>query len=162
MAAGLKAARRRQIETVLRRGTIASQAQLVDALAARGVQVTQATLSRDLEELGAYKARAANGRSVYRLPDDPPVTEQMLPRMMSEFVHGVESSGNLVVVRTSPGSAAPVARAIDTAAVSGVIGTIAGDDTVLVICGEGVRGTTVASRLDPVGRATRATMKEKR
>lgn len=148
MAARLKAARRRQIETLLRRGEIASQAELARALKAKGLSVTQATLSRDLEELGAFKARGSGGRAIYTLPTEQPASADLLARMMEEFVNAVDASGNLVILRTPPGGAAPVARAIDASVVPGILGTIAGDDTVMIVCGEGVKGATVARRLE--------------
>lgn len=147
MAARLKAARRRQIETLLRRGDISSQAELARALASKGMRVTQATLSRDLEELGAFKTRSG-GRSVYTLPSEPPASDDLLERMIEEFVQEVNTSGNIVVLRTPPGGAAPVARALDASAIAGVLGSIAGDDTVMIVCKEGVKGTTVARRLE--------------
>lgn len=148
MAARLKGARRRQIEALLRRGDIASQAELARALAHRGVQVTQATLSRDLEELGAFKARTGSGRAVYQLPAEPPASEDLLTRMLEEFVVEMGSSGNMVVLRTPPGGAPPVARALDAAGLRDVLGTIAGDDTIMIVCREGVKGATVKRRLE--------------
>ncbi|MGZ4119063.1 MAG: arginine repressor [Actinomycetota bacterium] len=144
----MKAGRHRLIVRLLRRRTITSQAELAALLRAQGEPVTQATLSRDLEELGAFKARLPDGQVAYRLPDEPPQNGEHLRRMLVEFVSELDASGNLVVLRTPPGCAQPVARAIDTAEVKDVLATVAGDDTVLVVCREGVAGRTVARRLE--------------
>ena len=144
----MKANRHRQIQRLLRRRAITSQAELAALLRAQGEPVTQATLSRDLEELGAFKAREPDGRVAYRLPEEPPQNGEHLRRMLLEFVSDVEASGPLVVLRTPPGCAQPVARAIDTGGVKDVIATVAGDDTVLVVCREGVGGRSVARRLE--------------
>ncbi len=148
MAAWMKAARQRRIAALVRRRPITSQSELAELLRAQGETVTQATLSRDLEELGAFKARLPNGTVSYRLPDEPPPDGERLRRMIAEFVTGFDASGPLVVLRTPPGCAQPVARAIDTSNVKDIIATVAGDDTVLVVCREGVAGRTVARRLE--------------
>jgi transcriptional regulator of arginine metabolism len=142
-----KGRRKRLIATILRRRDVGSQADLAELLRAAGERVTQATLSRDLEELGAYKVRLPDGGAAYRVPEDPPSNGDWLQRMLSEFVLEIEHSGNLVVVKTPPGGASPVARALDSASVPGVIGTVAGDDTILVVAREGAGGAAVASRL---------------
>jgi transcriptional regulator of arginine metabolism len=142
----MKAQRQRRIVQLLRARRISSQEELADLLARNGERVTQATLSRDLEELGAIKVRE-NGRVVYRMPEEPPPGEEWLRRMLEEFALEVTFSGNLCVVRTPPGGANAVARALDSAGIKDVIGTVAGDDTILVVCREGVRGQTVARKL---------------
>lgn len=147
MSARDKAARQRRIVQILSRRDVASQHELAELLAARGDAVTQATLSRDLEELGAFKARAADGRFVYRLPEEPPSNGPRLQRMLREFATEIDSSGNLVVLKTPPGGAGPVARAIDQAGVEGVLGTVAGDDTIIIVCRQGVAAGTLVRRL---------------
>jgi transcriptional regulator of arginine metabolism len=142
----VKVQRQRRIVQLLRSRQISSQEELAELLGRNGERVTQATLSRDLEELGAVKVRE-NGHVVYRLPEEPAPGDEWLRRMLTEFALEVMSSGNLVVVRTPPGGANAVARALDNAALKDVIGTVAGDDTILVICREGVRGQTVARKL---------------
>ena len=142
----MKARRQRRIVQLLRRQPVSSQEELAKLLRRHGEQVTQATLSRDLEELGAIRMRE-NGRVVYRLPDEPPAGEDWLQHMLQEFMLEVESSGNLVVIKTPPGGANAVARALDNTGVKDVIGTVAGDDTIMVVCREGVKGQTVARRL---------------
>ena len=142
----MKIQRQRRIVQLLRKQQVSSQEDLAELLGRNGERVTQATLSRDLEELGAMKVRE-NGRVVYRLPEEPPSGDDWLRRMLTEFALEVVSSGNLVVVKTPPGGASAVARALDNAALKDVIGTVAGDDTILCICREGVRGQTVARKL---------------
>jgi transcriptional regulator of arginine metabolism len=144
----MKAERQRRIAQILRRRPITSQAELARLLTSRGERVTQATLSRDLEELGAFKSRGSDGRVAYRLPDEPAAPNgDRLRRMLIEFAEDIDASGNLALVKTPPGCAHAVARALDTSAVDGVLGTIAGDDTILVVCKEGVKGENVARRL---------------
>ncbi|MFA5889413.1 MAG: arginine repressor [Actinomycetota bacterium] len=155
MAANVKARRRRRIVQILQRHAVESQADLVALLRDQGEQVTQATLSRDLDDLGAFKARGPDGRLTYRLPDEPPATGETLRKMLTEFVTDVESSGSMVVLRTPPGCAHPVARAMDAAGVKDVIATVAGDDTVLVVCREGVPGRVIARRVESILTETR-------
>lgn len=145
-----KAQRRHRIAQLLERHAVGSQAHLVELLTAEGVEATQTTVSRDLEDLGAIKVRLPGGESAYALPELPTrqvVPEEHLRRVLGEWVVEVARSGNLVVLRTPPGSAHVVGSALDRSALPGVIGTVAGDDTVLVIAGEDVGGTEVAERL---------------
>lgn len=151
--------RHRRIVAIIGKRDVSSQAELATLLRAQGEAVTQATLSRDLEELGAFKARLPGGGVAYCLPGEPPAGGDQVRRMLAEFVIGIESSGPMVVLRTPPGGAGPVARALDTAAPRDVIGTLAGDDTVLVICREGTSGKTVARRLEALGASSAATTK---
>jgi transcriptional regulator of arginine metabolism len=144
----VKAVRQRRIADLIRKNDISSQAELAALLKRTGERVTQATLSRDLEELGASKMRLHDGRTVYRVPDDPAESNgDWLRRMLREFAVDVSSSGNLVVVRTPPGGASAVARALDAAALRDVLGTVAGDDTILVIAREGSSGAKLARTL---------------
>ncbi len=152
-----KAARHAAIARVLAREAVRSQGELASALAAEGLQVTQATLSRDLVELRAVRIRAADGTLAYALPGEggdrtPHVAvdaEQLaarLARLAAELLVTAEASGNLVVLRTPPGAAQFLASAIDHSVLPGVLGTIAGDDTVLVIGSEPDGGQAVAQR----------------
>ncbi|MBI4729181.1 MAG: arginine repressor [Acidobacteria bacterium] len=144
----MKAERQRRIVQVLRAHPVTSQEELAKFLARRGERATQATLSRDLEELGAFKARQPGGRVAYCLPDEPPQANgERLRRMLVEFALEIEASANMVVVKTPPGCAHPVARALDTSAARGILGTVAGDDTILIVCRDGVAGDEVARRL---------------
>src|SRR6202163_2650636 len=115
-----------------------------------GIVATQATVSRDLEDLGAVKVRIPGGAMAYAIPEytrERAPTDDHLKRLMSEFVVEVAHSANLVILRTPPGSAHVVGSALDRSGVEGVIGTVAGDDTVLVVAGEQAGGAQVASRL---------------
>jgi len=138
-----KPARQELIRALMTVRPVSSQVELALLLAAEGVNVTQATLSRDLEELGAVKVRAADGGApAYVVPEDgspPPlrpatgVPPPRLARLLAELLVSAEGSGNLAVLRTPPGAAHFLASAIDRAGLTDVAGTIAGDDTVLVV-----------------------------
>jgi transcriptional regulator of arginine metabolism len=145
-----KPQRQHRIARLLEEQVVSSQAQVVDLLAAEGVHATQATVSRDLDELGAVKVRIPGGTMAYAIPEhakERTVPEDHLRRVMGEFVVEVASSGNLVVLRTPPGSAHVVGSALDRAALPEVLGTVAGDDTLLVVCMESVGGPAVADLL---------------
>src|SRR5215470_5255044 len=190
-----KAARQAQIADILTRARVRSQEELADLLAQRGVKVTQATLSRDLDELGAVRLRGAGGTLVYALPGDPggpgsrpgglpgppaesppaesPPAESppaspgprgswpgawlvgradegasgALARVGPELLLSAEASANLVVLRTPAGAAQFLASAIDHAGWPSILGTVAGDDTVLVITRRPAGGNEVAESL---------------
>ena len=142
-----KAARQHLIVRVLARHPVRSQTDLAARLAEAGVVVTQTTLSRDLLELDAVRVRDAAGSLVYAVPgeggDRRPVPAQesasgreRLARLAAELLVSAEASANLVVLRTPPGAAQFLASAVDHAGLGTVLGTIAGDDTVLVISRE--------------------------
>jgi transcriptional regulator of arginine metabolism len=142
--------RQHRIAKLLEQHAVVSQAQLVDLLASDGVEATQATVSRDLDEMGAVKVRVSGGETVYavpELPKDHVAPEDHLRRVMGEWVVEVAQSANLVILRTPPGSAHVVASALDRTSVAGVLGTVAGDDTLLVVASEKVGGLKVAKRL---------------
>ena len=135
-----------------------SQTELADLLAAEGLRVTQATLSRDLVELDAMKVRASTGELVYAVPGEggdrrlaPPASSgaahQRLARLCGELLVSADASANLVVLRTPPGAAQFLASAIDRASLADVIGTIAGDDTILVVARDGLTGADVGATL---------------
>jgi transcriptional regulator of arginine metabolism len=145
-----KAARQHRIGQLLEAEPVTSQQQLVELLAAAEVEATQATVSRDLEELGAVKVRVAGGEPIYavpELPKDRVVPSDHLRRVLGDWVVEVASSGNLVVVRTPPGSAHVVASALDRASLPEILGTVAGDDTIVVIATEDVGGERVRRQL---------------
>lgn len=145
-----KPQRQHRIVRLLEQHAVTSQGQLVELLAADGVVATQATVSRDLEELGAIKVRAAGGESVYAIPELPKeqrAPEEHLRRVFGEWVVEVAHSANLVVLRTPPGSAHVVGSALDRAALPDILGTVAGDDTLLVVAAERVGGRKVAEQL---------------
>jgi transcriptional regulator of arginine metabolism len=130
------------LRDLVARYELSAQAEIVALLAAEGVDATQATVSRDLDELGIGKLRGADGRVSYALPEP-----SGLAQILRQFVVGIDASGNLAVVRTPPGVAAAVAAAIDAADVPGVLATVQGDDTLLVVAVEGTSGRAVADRL---------------
>lgn len=145
-----KVQRQHRLAQLLEEHPVSSQPQLVDLLAADGIAATQATVSRDLDDLGAVKVRVPGGESVYaipELPSDRMAPEGQLRRVMGEWVVEVASSGNLVVLRTPPGSAHVVASALDRTGLPTAVGTVAGDDTVLVVAAEGVTGSDLAGSL---------------
>lgn len=122
--------RRNQILDLLKSDPVGTQADLCEKLARRGIQVTQATISRDIEELGLVKTREG-----YRMPGSPgPVKlpQPALPVILKEFLWEVRKAANLVVIRTRPGNAHSVAAALDAEQWSEVVGTVAGDDTVFI------------------------------
>ncbi len=130
-----------------------SQAQLVALLGSQGIEATQTTVSRDLEDLGAVKVRLPGGETAYALPELPAqqiAPEDHLRRVLGEWVVEVAHSGNLVVLRTPPGSAHVVGSALDRSGLEEVVGTVAGDDTVLVIVEEAFGGAPMADRLRDV------------
>ena len=133
-----KSQRQHVIERLLSEQAVANQVALIDLLGAEGIEATQATVSRDLEELGAVKMRAG-GQTVYAIPEittQRAVPVETLRRVCSDWVVDVAVSVNLVVLRTPPGSAHVVASAIDRSSLEGVIGTVAGDDTIFVVAAE--------------------------
>ncbi len=153
-----KSARQQQIIELLATTEVRSQTELADLLAAAGVHVTQATLSRDLVDLDAVKVRAPSGALVYAVPaeggDRTPVvgresaaSEARLARLCAELLVAADASANLVVLRTPPGAANFLASALDKAELGPVLGTIAGDDTVLVISRDPKGGEALAQRL---------------
>lgn len=148
-----KTQRQHRIARLLEGHAVTSQAQLVDLLAAEGVEATQTTVSRDLEELGALKVRVPGGDTVYAVPElavRQVAPEEHLRRVLGEWVAEVAHSANLVVLRTPPGSAHVVGSALDRSGFDGVVGTVAGDDTVLVVASEEVGGAELSRRLATV------------
>jgi transcriptional regulator of arginine metabolism len=133
----MRSERLRDLTRILRSGHAATQKEIVRALRAAGHVVTQATVSRDLQEVGAAKVRVGHTFE-YRLPDHLPrspggdLMTRNLQQTISEFALDVTAAATLVVITTAPGHAAAVARAIDLAGVLGVVGTIAGDDTIFI------------------------------
>ena len=129
---------------------VTSQEQLVALLADDGCAATQATVSRDLDDLGAIKVRSDGGESVYAIPElpkDQRAPEEHLRRTLGDWVVEVTASANLVVLRTPPGTANVVGAALDRSGWGDVVGTVAGDDTVLVVVAESTTGSAVAERL---------------
>jgi len=145
-----KPQRQHLVAKLIEQGSIENQAQLVELLAEQGCHATQATVSRDLDDLGAIKVRIPGGESAYAIPALPAqqlAPEDHLRRVCGDWVVEVAHSGNLVVLRTPPGSAHVVASALDRAGLPDLLGTVAGDDTLLVVVAEGVGGAEVAEKL---------------
>lgn len=143
------AARRRVIRTLIADRPVSSQGELVELLAEQGHMVTQATVSRDLQVIGATKAAGDHYVLVGRTDADE--AHAALARAIDEFVEAIGFSGTLVVLRTPPGAAQVVAAAIDNAQVEGILGSVAGDDTVLVVASEEQTGEGVAGVLEQIG-----------
>ncbi len=145
-----KTQRQHKIAGYLEAEEVTSQAQLVDLLSAEGITATQATVSRDLDDLGAIKVRVRGGITVYAVPELP--KDQVPPadhlrRVLGDWVVEVTHSHNVVVLRTPPGSAHVVASALDRSSLPEVLGTVAGDDTLIIVADEDVKGSTLADRL---------------
>jgi transcriptional regulator of arginine metabolism len=142
-------ARRARIESILRRRRITSQEQLREVLAADGIRVTQATLSRDLVEIQAVKVNDDTGTR-YVVPDRAgggESSDSRLTRTLGEVLTSADHSGNIVVLRTTPGAAQFLASAVDLSGWTEIIGTVAGDDTVLVVTKHPHGGRELADRI---------------
>ena len=147
------AGRRRLLRSILTTRPVTSQQELVDLLDDGGYPVTQATVSRDLDALGAAKERGVDGVARYTIADRaiPDEAERAAARSIAEFVQSITHSGNLVVLRTPPGAAHLVAGAIDRADLDYVLGTVAGDDTLIVVAAEHRGGSQLAEDLEKIG-----------
>ncbi|APE14614.1 arginine repressor [Mycobacterium crocinum] len=152
-----RAGRQARIVALLSSRSVHSQSELAALLGDEGIEVTQATLSRDLEELGAVKLRGADGGSgVYVVPEDgSPVRgvsggTERVSRLLADLLVSTDASGNLAVLRTPPGAAHYLASAIDRAALPDVVGTVAGDDTILVVAREPMTGAQLATMFETI------------
>jgi transcriptional regulator of arginine metabolism len=162
-----KSARQQRIVELLGKHQVRSQTELAELLAEAGVSVTQATLSRDLVELDAVKVRIPSGALVYAVPaeggDRTPragtesiAAETRLARLLGELLVSADASANLAVLRTPPGAAQFLASAFDRAEISSILGTIAGDDTILVISRDPDGGRALAQRFLRLANGTTA------
>jgi transcriptional regulator of arginine metabolism len=157
-----KAARHARIVAIVESRPVHSQAELATVLNAEGFRVTQATLSRDLDELGAVKLRTPDGgQPAYVVPaDGAPLAARhraddrpaRLARLLNELLVSAEASGNIVVVRTPPGASNFLASALDRAGLPQVLGTVAGDDTILVVSRDPRGGEHLAQLLQSLAR----------
>ncbi|MDQ2882173.1 MAG: arginine repressor [Actinomycetota bacterium] len=151
--------RQARIVELVTNHAVHSQVELVALLAGEGIEVTQATLSRDLDELGAMKVRGAGGAPIYVIPEDgSPVLAvargtERLARVLAELLVSADASANLAVLRTPPGAAHFVASALDRAALAEVVGTVAGDDSILVVAREPLTGTQLVERIMALARS---------
>ncbi|BBX25362.1 MULTISPECIES: arginine repressor [Mycolicibacterium] len=155
MSAPTRVGRQARIIALLSARQVSSQTELAALLGQEGIEVTQATLSRDLEELGAVKLRGADGGvGVYVVPEDgSPVRgvsggTERLTRLLGELLVSTDASANLAVLRTPPGAAHYLASAIDRAALPYVVGTIAGDDTILMVARAPMTGAELADTIE--------------
>jgi len=140
-------ARRAKAIALIKAGVIHSQSDLVKLLKKAGFDVTQATASRDLEELGAVRSRSESGELIYQLGTTADGSIARSMPLPSDLILSVESSGNLAVVRTPPGGAQFLASSLDNSGLENIIGTIAGDDTVLVVSKKATGGADLAKEL---------------
>jgi transcriptional regulator of arginine metabolism len=153
---GTKTARHAKIISLLSTQQVRSQTELADLLAADGISVNQGTLSRDLVEVGAVRVRGRSGHLIYAVPGEggdrtPQVGESTtfegrLARLCNEVLVSAEASANLVVLRTPPGAAQYFASAIDRVGWNAILGTIAGDDTIVLVSRDAEGGAKVAER----------------
>lgn len=143
----LKERRLRAIADLIRSNAVANQEVLAERLGSLGFVVTQATISRDLEQIGAMKVRR-DGQLSYALPDavrDAPSLR--LASVFRDWVRSVEPAGNLVVIKTPPGSAHLIGVALDQSALKEIVGTICGDDTLFVACRTPAEAESLAVKL---------------
>lgn len=144
-----KVQRQQTIARLVGEHEVTSQPELIELLASEGIDATQATVSRDLDDIGAVKVRVPSGNSVYAIPEFAPdrvAPVDHLRRVMGEWVAEVVFSANIVVLRTPPGCAHVVASALDRSRVDGMLGTVAGDDTLLCVSAD-ADGADLAARL---------------
>lgn len=155
MAPTTKAARQAKIREVIAQTAVRSQAELAAQLADAGLHVTQGTLSRDLVEIGAARVRSAAGALIYAVPSDGPERElqagadvtpstDRLASLCRDLLLSAEASANLVILRTPPGGAQFLASAVDHTVSPGILGTIAGDDSIMVVTTAPDGGQSVA------------------
>lgn len=155
MSAPTRAGRQARIIALLSSRQVSSQTELAALLGQEGIEVTQATLSRDLEELGAVKLRGVEGGAgAYVIPEDgSPVRgvsggTERLTRLLGELLVSTDASANLAVLRTPPGAAHYLASALDRAALPYVVGTVAGDDTILVVARDPMTGAELVNTIE--------------
>lgn len=129
----MKTKRHRKILEIIKENIVGTQEELAELLKQDGFNVTQATVSRDIKELALIKISVGNDRYRYSLPTEITVSETRLRFMLKEFVLNYAASENILIVRTAPGNANAVASALDNAQWSEILGSVAGDDTILVV-----------------------------
>ena len=149
-----KRERQQLIETLVRQGRLSTQAELVAALAKLGCEVTQATVSRDLRELGVRKGSDGIDRVRFEIPPARELRDprQVLGRVLRESDARWQDARNMVVVKSEPGTAPTVGRALDQLEHPDIIGTVAGDDTVLLVLADSVRARKMTNRLSRISR----------
>ena len=148
----LKARRRQAMAELIRSDSLSSQEQLAERLSELGYVVTQATISRDLDQIGAVKVRRG-GQLSYALPHQvQAAAEPRLAAVLRDFARSIETAANLVVIKTPPGSAHMIGVALDRSDFAEIIGTICGDDTIFVACASSEAAAQVATKLRPENR----------
>ncbi|MDQ7792977.1 MAG: arginine repressor [bacterium] len=150
----MKLRRQMKILEVVRDRHVETQHQLTEALREDGIEVTQATVSRDIKDLRLVKVPGDNGRYRYAVPEDPASVNRLerLRRYLQDSLVNMDVAENLVVVRTLPGTANAVASGIDGLNWPEVVGTLAGDDTILVVARDKVQAPGLLARLRELGR----------
>jgi transcriptional regulator of arginine metabolism len=143
----LKQRRQRAMADLIRSDPIASQEELAERLSRLGFVVTQATISRDLEQIGAVKVRRAGQLSYSLAGEVRAAPGPRLAAVLREFARSIETAANLVVIKTPPGSAHLIGVALDQSQLSEIVGTICGDDTIFVACGSADAAAQLATRL---------------
>ena len=153
-----KADRQKAILEIVAKNSVATQAELKRLLKARGLPADQATLSRDIRELGLVKTSADGVHSHYAPVEavTPPITPRATA-ILARLVKNADVSGNLLVLKTDPGEAGPVALALDRLGWAEVLGTVAGDDTLLVVVREGASGKRLARKIMDLKRGKKET-----
>jgi len=149
------ASRRRAIRRLIADHAVTSQEELIRLLAERGHRASQSTVSRDLEAIGAHKAAGGEEPPRYAVEEVAPAHAAGLAATLALHVIGSASSGNLVVLHTPPGAADLVALALDNAGLPELVGTVAGDDTVVVVAAEGTSGAELAGILEQIAEVVR-------
>ncbi len=129
----IKKIRQQKIKELIESKEICTQEQLVSELLKNNLPVTQATLSRDLREIGVVKMFKGLDHQVYRIAEEVSGSQRELKNKFLNFVRDIKSTGNLILIKTPPGEAQGVARVIDLAEMEHILGTVAGDDTILVV-----------------------------
>jgi transcriptional regulator of arginine metabolism len=167
MTSPSRSARQARIRELIEAQSVTSQTHLAALLSGAGIEVTQATLSRDLDELGAVKMRGSDGApaSYVLPPENAPLRPAQtaparLTRLLADLLTGAEGSANLAVLRTPPGAAQFLASALDKVGLPEVLGTIAGDDTLLVVSRDPAGGAALADRLRALAERTPAVYPE--
>lgn len=168
MAPTTKAARQAKIRELISRSSIRSQAELAHRLQEEGLSVTQGTLSRDLVEIGAARVRSASGALIYAVPSEGPerelqadqdysATSARLASLCRDLLLSAEASANLVILRTPPGAAQFLASAVDHTAAKDILGSIAGDDTIMVVTTAPDGGEAVSERFNAMAEGRSST-----
>jgi transcriptional regulator of arginine metabolism len=148
----MKAQRHAAILEIISQQEITSQEQLRSLLRVRQIETTQATLSRDIHELGLVKTPNEGAYRLATVPTPTPTTDARVRRAVEEYLRSIDTVEQLVVLKTDPGQAQALAIALDRSDLPEIVGTIAGDDTILVICRSAAVATSFVSRLDAMRR----------